>query len=40
MPQGKRDNMGNVSGVLGVQSDPGKIVIPEDFKQTIQYSPE
>ncbi|TCB16784.1 RIP metalloprotease RseP [Acinetobacter sp. ANC 5045] len=39
MPQGKRDNMGNVSGVLGVQSDPGKIVIPVDFKQTIQYSP-
>ncbi|WP_180072628.1 RIP metalloprotease RseP [Acinetobacter sp. YH12075] len=39
MPQGKRDNMGNFSGVLGVQSDPGKIVIPEDFKQTIQYSP-
>ena len=39
MPQGKRDNMGNVSGVLGVQSDPGKILIPEDFKQTIQYSP-
>ena len=39
MPQGKRDNMGNVSGVLGVQSDPGKITIPEDYKQTIQYSP-
>ena len=39
MPQGKRDNMGNVSGVLGVQSDPGKIVIPEDYKQIIQYSP-
>lgn len=39
MPQGKRDNMGNVSGVLGVQNDPGKIVIPEDYKQTIQYSP-
>ncbi|MEX5379430.1 RIP metalloprotease RseP [Acinetobacter towneri] len=39
MPQGKRDNMGNVSGVLGVQSNPGKIVIPEDYKQTIQYSP-
>lgn len=39
MPQGKRDNMGNVSGVLGVQSDPGKIVIPENYKQTIQYSP-
>ncbi|UIZ58744.1 RIP metalloprotease RseP [Acinetobacter sp. SCLZS86] len=39
MPQGKRDNIGNVSGVLGVQSDPGKIVIPENYKQTIQYSP-
>lgn len=39
MPQGKRNNMGNVSGVLGVQSDPGKIVIPENYKQTIQYSP-
>ncbi|OTG82505.1 RIP metalloprotease RseP [Acinetobacter sp. ANC 4558] len=39
MPQGKRDNAGNVVGMLGVQSDPGKIVIPETFKQTIQYNP-
>ena len=39
MPQGKRDNMGNVSGVLGVQSNPGKVVIPEEYKQTIQYGP-
>lgn len=36
MPQGKRDNMGNVSGVLGVQNNPGKVVIPEEYKQTIQ----
>ena len=39
MPQGKRDNMGKVSGVLGVQSDPGKISIPTEYKQTIQYNP-
>ncbi|CAB1212479.1 RIP metalloprotease RseP [Acinetobacter bouvetii] len=39
MPQGKRDSMGNVSGVLGVQNIPGKIAIPEEYKQTIQYSP-
>lgn len=39
MPQGKRDNMGKVSGVLGVQSDPGKISIPAEYKQTIQYNP-
>lgn len=39
MPQGKRDNMGNVTGVLGVQSDPGKVTIPAEYKQTIQYSP-
>ncbi|QDK98033.1 RIP metalloprotease RseP [Acinetobacter tandoii] len=39
MPQGKRDNMGNVSGVLGVQNNPGKVVIPEEYKQTIQYGP-
>jgi regulator of sigma E protease len=39
MPQAKRDNMGNVSGVLGVQSIPGKITIPTEYKQTIQYSP-
>jgi len=39
MPQGQRDNMGNVSGVLGVKSDVGKITIPNEYKQTIQYSP-
>lgn len=39
MPQAKRDNMGNVSGMLGVQSIPGKINIPADYKQMIQYSP-
>ncbi len=39
MPQGKRDNMGNVSGVLGVQNNPGKVVIPEEYKQSIQYGP-
>jgi regulator of sigma E protease len=39
MPQAKRDSMGNVSGMLGVQSTPGKITIPEEYKQTIQYSP-
>ena len=39
MPQGKRDSMGNTTGMLGVQSDPGKITIPDAYKQTIQYSP-
>jgi len=39
MPQGKRDNMGNVTGMLGVQSDPGKLNIPAEYKQTIHYSP-
>lgn len=39
MPQGQRDNMGSISGVLGVKSDAGKITIPNDYKQTIQYSP-
>ncbi|TCB53774.1 RIP metalloprotease RseP [Acinetobacter terrestris] len=39
MPQAKRDSMGNVSGVLGVQNIPGKINIPADYKQVIQYSP-
>lgn len=39
MPQGKRDNMGNISGVLGVQSQPQNMTIPEQYKQKIQYSP-
>ena len=39
MPQGQRDNMGNTTGVLGVKSDVKKITIPNEYKQTIQYSP-
>ena len=39
MPQGKRDNMGQVNGVLGVKSDAGKITIPDEYKQTIKYTP-
>ncbi|MFT4021589.1 MAG: RIP metalloprotease RseP [Acinetobacter sp.] len=39
MPQGKRDNMGNVTGILGVQSQIGHIQVPTEYKQTIQYSP-
>ncbi|AXY56898.1 RIP metalloprotease RseP [Acinetobacter chinensis] len=39
MPQGKRDSMGNVTGMLGVQNNPGKVVIPDEYKQMIQYSP-
>ncbi|MEB3754246.1 RIP metalloprotease RseP [Acinetobacter sp. MD2(2019)] len=39
MPQGKRDNMGNVVGMLGVQAATTQIVVPENYKQTIQYSP-
>ena len=39
MPQGQRDNMGNITGVLGGKSDAGKITIPAEYKQTIQYSP-
>lgn len=39
MPQGKRDNMGNVTGLLGVQAHTAKVTIPTEFKQTIQYNP-
>ena len=39
MPQAKRDNMGNVSGMLGVQSKAGQVNIPAEYKQTIQYTP-
>ncbi len=40
MPQGQRDNMGNVSGVLGIQNNPGKVMtIPQEYKQTLQYNP-
>ncbi|APR70226.1 MULTISPECIES: RIP metalloprotease RseP [Acinetobacter] len=39
IPRGQRDNMGNVTGVLGVKSDAGKVTIPNEYKQTIQYTP-
>lgn len=39
MPQGKKDDMGNMVGMLGVQSNIGKITIPNDYKQTIKYTP-
>ncbi|WP_151802364.1 RIP metalloprotease RseP [Acinetobacter guillouiae] len=39
MPQGKRDNMGNVTGMLGVQAQTDKLTIPTEYKQTIQYNP-
>lgn len=39
MPQAKRDKMGKTAGMLGVQNDPGKIIIPAEYKQTIQYTP-
>ncbi|MDM1756507.1 MULTISPECIES: RIP metalloprotease RseP [unclassified Acinetobacter] len=39
MPQGQRDNMGKVTGMLGVQAQSGKANIPAEYKQTIQYNP-
>ena len=39
MPQGKRDNMGQVTGMLGVQAQTGHVNIPAEYKQTIQYNP-
>lgn len=39
MPQGKRDNMGNTTGLLGVQAQSSQINIPTDYKHTIQYNP-
>ena len=39
MPQGKRDNMGNTTGMLGVQAQTSQINIPAEYKQTIQYNP-
>lgn len=39
MPQGKRDNMGNVTGMLGVQTKSAHITVPSQYKQTIQYTP-
>ncbi|QER39742.1 RIP metalloprotease RseP [Acinetobacter suaedae] len=39
IPRGQRDNMGNVTGALGVKSDAGKVIIPNEYKQKIQYTP-
>lgn len=39
MPQGKRDNMGQVTGLLGVEAQSAKVSIPAEYKQTIQYNP-
>ena len=39
MPQGKRDNMGNSTGMLGVQAQPGQFNVPAEYKQKIQYNP-
>lgn len=39
MPQGKRDNMGQITGILGVQAQSGQINIPAEYKHTIQYNP-
>ncbi len=39
MPQGKRDDMGNVVGMMGVESKRSHIEVPAAFKQTIQYNP-
>lgn len=39
MPQGKRDNMGNMTGILGVQTQSKQVHVPDQYKQTIQYTP-
>lgn len=39
MPQGKKDNMGNRYGQLGISPDTSNIKIPAEYKQTIQYNP-
>ena len=39
MPQGKRDEMGNVTGMLGVQAQTANLKVPAEYKQTIQYNP-
>ena len=39
MPQAKQDNMGKITGMLGVQAQTAKITIPAEYKQTIQYNP-
>lgn len=39
MPQAKRDDMGNTTGMLGVQAKQQQVIIPELYKQTISYNP-
>lgn len=39
MPQGKKDKMGNTTGMLGVQAQSGQMNIPAEYKHTIQYNP-
>ncbi|AOA58652.1 RIP metalloprotease RseP [Acinetobacter larvae] len=39
MPQGHRDNMGNVVGMLGVEAQALDNEIPEQYKQVIHYNP-
>ncbi|TCM68321.1 regulator of sigma E protease [Acinetobacter calcoaceticus] len=39
MPQGKRDSSGQVKGMLGVETQRGKVTIPADYQQRIQYNP-
>ena len=39
MPQGKKDSMGNSTGMLGVQAQPGQLNVPAEYKQKIQYNP-
>ncbi|NHB57388.1 RIP metalloprotease RseP [Acinetobacter sp. 194] len=39
MPQGKRDSMGNSTGMLGVQAKTQNLHIPAEYKYKIQYNP-
>jgi regulator of sigma E protease len=39
MPRGERDNMGNTTGMLGVQAQAQNLNIPAEYKHKIQYNP-
>lgn len=39
MPQGKQDNLGNTTGMLGVQAQTHNLNIPAEYKHKIQYNP-
>lgn len=39
MPQGQRDDMGQVKGMLGIKMKQEKLTIPAEYKQIIQYNP-